>query len=288
MAVTDTVLLVAQGMTIAIRWPPVVLVLFLCALSVVLRQRNPPAARLFVSVAQICAFTYVGSVLTYGAMAASPFPLADALLSKADAALGFDWIAWFTWVNAHPSLHAVLAYAYASIPLQLTGLLVYFAYAEPERVDELLLAGILSIAIATPVMVLLPAVGAWSQHDVGIVEPWRGDILALRSHTLLTLGETAGIIAFPSYHATLGVLLANMARGRKWFLPVLTLNVLMIASVMSEGSHYGLDLLGGLVVAWVALAASRPILLSCREGAVATAAPKAAMTEGNVYTAPVS
>jgi len=109
-------------------------------------------------------------------------------------------------------------------------------------------------------MVLLPAVGAWSQHGVGIVEPWRADILALRSHALLTIGQTEGIITFPSFHATLGVLLANMARGRKWFLPVLVLNLLLIASVMSEGSHYAVDMVSGLVLAWVALAMSRATL----------------------------
>ncbi len=193
-------------------------------------------------------------------MAASPFPLADTLLSKADAALGVDRLAWLTWVNAHPSFHFVLKLAYASIPLQLVGLLVSFAYSDPGRIDELLLAGILSLAIATAIMVGLPAMGAWSPDSVDIVEPWRRDILALRSHTLLKLVETNGIIFFPSYHTVLGVLFANMARGRKWFLPVLVLNLLLIASVVSEGSHYGVDMLSGLAVAWISLAVVRSIL----------------------------
>jgi PAP2 superfamily len=242
---------------------------------------HPPAARLFTSGAQILALSYVGAILSYAAMAASPFPLADALLGQADAALGFDWVAWFTWINAHPTFHSALALSYASIPLQLTGLLIYFAYSDTTRVDELLLAGVLSIAIIIPVMVLLPAVGAWSQHGVGIVEPWRSDILALKSHTLLTIGEPEGIISFPSFHTILGVLFTNMARGRKWFLPVLVLNLLLIASVMSEGSHYGVDVLSGLAVAWMVLAASRPILRWCAVMQVCAVLPQSAITENS-------
>jgi PAP2 superfamily len=268
-------------MTVAINRAHVIIVIFLYTLSVVIQRRNPPAARLFISGAQILAFAYVGAVLSYAAMAASPFPLADTLLSQADAAMGFDWLAWITWVSIHPTFHIVLKLAYASIPLQLTGLIVYFAYTDPTRIDELVLAGILSAVIIIPLMVLLPAVGEWSHHGTGIVEPWRRDILALRSHTLLTIGEMDGIIFFPSFHTVLGVLLANMARGRKWFLPVLIVNLLLIASVVSEGSHYGVDILSGLAVAWMVLAASRPILRWCAVMQVGAVLPQSAITENS-------
>jgi hypothetical protein len=44
---------------------------------------------------------------------------------------------------------------------------------------------------------------------------------------------------------------------------MLILNLTLLASVMTEGAHYGVDMLGGLVVAWVAVAASRSILAWC-------------------------
>lgn len=263
MGAVDYILFAAQGMTVTIRWASVFGSIFLYGLSVVYRRRAPPVARAATSAAQIVAFSNVGAILTYAAMAASPFPMADALLSHADSAIGFDWIAWFNLVNDNPKLHFVLALAYASAPAQGIGLIAYFSRAEPKRVDEFLLAGILSIILIVPIMVLLPAVGAWSQHGVGLVEPWRGDILALRSHALPTVDEMQGIISFPSFHTVLGVLFANMARGRKWFLPMLVLNLTLLASVMSEGAHYGVDMLGGLAVAWVAVVASRSILRCC-------------------------
>jgi membrane-associated phospholipid phosphatase len=258
--VVDYILFTAQGMTAIISWWYVLFVATLYGLSVVIQQRVPPAARLLNAFAQIFGFSQVGAYLSYGAMAASPFPMADTLLARADAALGFGWLAWFTWIEAHPTLDFILAKSYASVPLQILVLVLYFAYADAKRIDELLLAAILSVPVIVCTMVLLPAVGAWSQHGIGIVEPWRADILALRSHTLVTVVEMKGIVAFPSFHTELGILLANMARGRKWFLPVLILNLALMASVITEGAHYGVDLLGGIVVALVAVVASQLIL----------------------------
>ena len=169
----------------------------------------------------------------------------DPLLSRADSAIGFNWPAWFELISANPRLHSALAYAYLSFPVQISVLILYFSYADPKRVHERLLAGMLSVLFIVPIMVLLPAVGAWSQYGVGVVEPWRHDILALRAHTLVTIGETKGIVSFPSFHTAMAVLLINMARGRKWSLPVLILNLLMIAAVPTEGAHYGVDVVSG-------------------------------------------
>jgi hypothetical protein len=259
-AVVDAVLLSANGIAIGLDCATVTLSLCLGGLSVAF-QRIPSMSLLCSSVAQSYAFSMIAGFLSYGALAASPFPLADGLLSRADAAIGFDWVAWFEWINANPNLHFVLAKAYLSIPFQIFGLLFYFSYADANRVHEFLLAGILTSFITVLIMVMLPAVGAWSQHNVGIIEIWRDDIIALRSHTLLTVSATKGIVSFPSYHTVMGVLLVNMTRGRRLFPPVLALNVLMIASVLSEGAHYGVDLLSGLAVAFVGLGATHFLLV---------------------------
>jgi hypothetical protein len=259
----DFVFFAAQGMTIAVNWRVPVFLMTLYALRKAVQRRYPSAACLVGAFAQIFTFCQLGGYLTYAVMAASPFPLADGLLSRADAAIGFDWLAWFMWLQAHPIPHLILAKAYGSVPLQAVVLLVYFAYADAKRVDETVLAIILSIAVILIAMFFMPAVGAWTQHGVGMTEPWRADILALRSHTLLKVVTTKGIVCFPSFHTVTGVLLMNMARGRKWFAPVAMINVLLIASVMSQGAHYGVDMLSGLAVASIAIAASRSILEWC-------------------------
>jgi hypothetical protein len=259
----DVVLFAAQGMTAIFHWSTAFYLIVLWGGAKIIERRIPPAARLTSAFAQLFAFCQVGSCLTYVAMAASPFPLADGLLSRWDSDLGFDWPAWFAWVHTHPAVHFIMVHAYASVTLQVLALLLYFSYVNADRVDELLLATILATAIIAPVNFLLPAIGAWSQHGVGI-EPWRGEILALRSHTLLIVDHTQGIITFPSFHTVCGVLLINMARGHRLFMPVLLLNVLLIASVMSVGAHYAVDMLSGLAVACIAIAAARSITAWCK------------------------
>ena len=91
-AAVDAMMLPAQGMTIASRWPSFGLVLLMCSLSALVRRRNPAAARLAGAVAQIWALSDAGAILSYTAMAATPFAMADAALARWDAALGFDWM----------------------------------------------------------------------------------------------------------------------------------------------------------------------------------------------------
>jgi len=275
--VIDGILLATQGMTVGAKWPAVTLLGLLWGTAVMFR-RIPSISLLLVSISQICAFTHIGAILTYAATAASPFPLADSLLSRADNAIGFNWPAWFDFINANPRLHSVLAYAYLSASAQVFALLFYFSYADGNRVHEVILAGILSILLIVPIMVLLPALGAWSQYGIGMAQPWRHDILGLRAHTLVEIGETVGIVSFPSFHTVLAVLFINMARGRTWFVPALILNLLMIASVPTEGAHYGVDVVSGLAVAFVALAVTRCVLARC-SGSVAPVASEAASTD---------
>src|SRR5262249_14466727 len=162
--------------------------------------------------------------------ATTPFPLADATLAHADAVFGFDWRAWFFWIHGNPVLHYALALAYHSIPIQLLVVIIYFAFSDPDLLAALVLGSIITIGSTMPGMIFLPAIGAWSEHGIGMTEPWKHDILALQAHELLIVENTQGIIAFPSFHAASAVLLANMARGRRIFVPVLLLNGLMIVS----------------------------------------------------------
>jgi len=255
----DVVLLIAQRMTLAVEWPTVAGVLFLYCLSIIYRYRSAKLAAVSLLATQLVAFSYVGAILTYLAMASTSQPMADDALAQADAALGFDWFSWFGFVSSHPKLKLLLALAYNSWPAQGLVLLGYQSVAEPKRAQEFLLAAMLSIIFITPLMVLLPAVG----HHIALAEPWRDDILALRDHSMRQIGAMQGIVTFPSFHTALGVLFPTMYRGRKWFLPVLALNLLMIASVMTEGAHYAVDMLAGAAIAFLALAAARFMRARC-------------------------
>jgi membrane-associated phospholipid phosphatase len=256
----DYCLLAAQGIGVTEIRLPLVAVITLCVASRLYRRRSPPIACLTTAVAQITAFSHVGALLTYAAMAATPAPLADALFNRADAAIGFNWLEWYQTIEAAPLVHFTLALAYASVPVQGVGLILYFSFKDERRVQEFLMAAIFAVLLITPIMMLLPAIGAWTQHGIGLVEPWRADILLLRSHTLTTIRQTQGIISFPSFHVILAVLLIYMARGCALFWPTVFVNVLMIVAVPTEGAHYGVDVLGGFAAAFVIIAATRALV----------------------------
>jgi hypothetical protein len=68
------------------------------------------------------------------------------------------------------------------------------------------------------------------------------------------MSDLKGIITFPSFHTSLGILLVYAYRGhRTWLAGSIALNGLMILSVPSEGGHY----LAGAAVAVLAIAAVR-------------------------------
>jgi hypothetical protein len=283
MAVLAAALYPIEGMSIAMDYRGIGLfLLVLAVLCGLTRHRYPAAAHIALTFAQIVAFAQAGTYLTYVVVAMTPFPLADAVLARADAFLGFDWRAWFMWVQDHQTLHWILARAYASIPLQLLVLIVYFAFADAERLDELMLGAIITIVLTLPGLIFLPAVGAWTGHGVGLNEPWKHDILALRAHELLVVANTQGIITCPSFHAASAVLLANMARRRRIFLPILLLNIVMIASVMSEGAHYFVDMLSGVFVALAAIVITRRVLGWCHGVPVSTSLAPWGRVEGLV------
>lgn len=211
-------------------------------------------------------FSLGGCILTY--LAATPaLPLQDTAYRAWDAAIGFDWAAWTAWIRRQPELRDVLRLAYGSLPLQIAGTAVILAFAgRTARNRQLLTAAAVGLLITTLVWTLLPAMGPFALQPLPGTLPadirYIPDVEALRAPgpDRFAVEELQGIIVFPSYHTVLGVLFVWAHRGLRWsFPPVLLLNVLMLASVPSEGGHYLVDLLAGLLVAAVAIAVARRI-----------------------------
>jgi hypothetical protein len=57
-----------------------------------------------------------------------------------------------------------------------------------------------------------------------------------------------GLVAFPSYHVGLSVIMMVAFRGvKRWFWPIVVLNTLVIMSTPIDGGHHLSDGLGGAV-----------------------------------------
>src|SRR5207237_10724371 len=98
-----------------------------------------------------------------------------------------------------------------------------------------------------------PCVEVPACHDAYIE-----DLVGLRHGSLpsLDIMLLKGVIAFPSFHAVLAVLFTYTHRGSRIFRPIAAFNALMLLSIPSEGGHYLVDIIGGVVVGGVAILAT--------------------------------
>jgi hypothetical protein len=209
-------------------------------------------------------FSLGGCLLTYLA-AVGGRPLQDAAFQATDAALGFDWGQWTAWIRERGWLRLALRLAYASLPLQIVVTVLVLAFTRTHRRNrELMLAATFAVLVTSVGYAWLPAMGPFATVPLPGTLPsdtvYIPHVEALRGPGpyRVDVVELQGIIVLPSYHTVLGVLFVWAHRGLPWSFPVfLVLNVLMLASVPSEGGHYLVDLLAGLVVALIAVVAAR-------------------------------
>ncbi len=189
-------------------------------------------------------------------------PLIDPLLAQADAALGVPYMAWFVWVEAHPQVAELLTSAYLTTWLQLVVCLVVLALGQQRaRLQELFWAIALALGVILPLSGAFPAQSAWVTYGLTArVPPWAMQWYPLfhgfQTGILRTIDLTSieGLITFPSFHTTMGILLTASLRPYRLVFPLaLALNALMIVSVPTQGGHYVVDVLAGAVVAGLAL-----------------------------------
>jgi hypothetical protein len=220
---------------------------------------------------QVLLFSAVGSILSY-LLAREGGALWDARLEAWDAALGFDWLAYVRLVDAQGWLVAPVRWAYASLVPQLIVLVLALGFSmQIARLRRLVFAAMLSGTITILLSALFPAVGYYVHHgltaaDFEHIRPWAGlvheaDFMALRNGTMtaLRLTEMQGIVTFPSYHAGLatvtlwGFWVSRLA-WLKW--PGTAVALATILATPIDGGHYLVDVLAGIAVGALAIAAA--------------------------------
>lgn len=209
------------------------------------------------------------------------FPLADSRLASADAAIGFDWLAYVRWVDDHPILLRLMGMTYQNLTLySCAAFLLLLVVQGTERAREFVLLFLGAAILTILVGMLMPARGAMLfyapspsifHHIVaaGMGTYFWPPIEALRSdpHHVLALDNLPGLVAIPSFHTAMGVIMIWCSRGvRRLFIASLALNTLMISGTPIYGGHYAVDILAGagMVLALVAIAHRRWIAASIR------------------------
>ena len=220
-------------------------------------------------------------------------PFADDLLLSWDRALGIDWLGYFEWVHAHPTLITLLDKSYTTLTflsvLALTGLIMmkqtlrarYFIEAFFVTAVLCVIVGAFFPAKAAVVTLLGdPSVYTNFPTPPGVYH--MDHLMLLRDPTaslVLHPANLPGLVTFPSFHTAAGVLLAIAYWRTPAFLPVAAYSFVMICSTPVFGGHYFIDILAGALVACViaALLAARPRFRSLFEAGT-RAAPASAKT----------
>ena len=218
----------------------------------------------------LTAATFVILPITY-VSARIGMPLTDAYLAEIDDALQVNWPAMVEFVDQHPTLAVALQLAYLSFRFQLVFLPLYFALFSTR--GQAIVFGYLAIAVVSSVVsVWFPAYGTYVTYGVGQSDlnaivlnaaySFIAEFDAVRSDPdfVMSLDRVEGILTFPSVHAGVALLCVWGAAGsRLLFWPLLVLNVAMAFAAITHGSHYVVDVVAGLVVAAVCIAAAARI-----------------------------
>ena len=272
LALVDLVAMIATGFRLAGHGAAVVAAVSASAwgLGYLYSTIRPDArlAALGFAAAYLIPFTVLAAILSYVGTSLDR-PLLDAQFARADAALGLDWMAVLAFSDGHPAVGTVLRIAYHSSMLQMVS--VFIVLAGTRQLDRL--AGFLTLFTATGIITILasiafPAAGAFVFHNppaelrdvvgqaAGI---WHLEHFeALRSGAMRTIRPDAieGLITFPSFHTALAIITTwAFWRTRYLALPVLGINILVIASTVPVGGHYFVDVFAGAAIAATCIAA---------------------------------
>lgn len=235
-------------------------------------RREPRLAAMLIGAGFLIGFTAAASVLNAMLVTIAGHRI-DALLARADLALGLHWPEMMRAVAAHPGLLWILQLAYGILlPEIALAVIVLGTLGRIASLYRFVLAVAIGALISIFLWTLFPAFGAMSVYAFDpamtaklhvAVDGAYGQTLIRMLHDgpgLIAPDSIKGMIGFPSYHAVLALLLIWYFRNVRWLRwPVLVANLVVIAATPIEGGHHWVDVFAAGPVAVLAVIAARRV-----------------------------
>ena len=232
------------------------------------RVRSAPhIAAMFFGTAFLIGFSGGLSILNYFLLTVARVRI-DTLLAHVDVALGVNWPALVTSMVAHPFANGALRIAYVSVLPQVALLVVYLGWKERSAdIYQFCLALGVGALITVAFWTVFPSFGAFSVYELPDAVS-RHLHLALDStyaHQLVGLlvngpgriapDQLKGLIGFPSFHATMAMLVVWYARSSRFlFWCLFAWNAAVLVSTPIHGGHHVIDVPAGVIVSAAAIA----------------------------------
>jgi hypothetical protein len=196
-------------------------------------------------------------------------PVIDLQLMAIDAQLGYIWPDFVERMAYWPWVGIALGHVYnSSVPQVALTIIILAAMNRSTDLHRFLFVGILTMAVIVPIWVIWPSVGpsayvtvpADIQSRIGLVFDADQGVhlaaLARNGLAVITPDQVNGVIAFPSFHMVMALMVAWFcwATPARW--PALLLNAAMVPATLSHGAHHLVDLMAATVLffacVWVA------------------------------------
>lgn len=218
-------------------------------------------------------FVPVSGVLSYLG-ATLRFPMQDATFVAIDRAMGFDWLAMVHWAADKPRLVEWLGLLYDKpfFVLPFAIMLLLIVTNRGDRFEELVGFVIISTVLSLAIGSCIPGISAFAYFQMpdeiaaAIGTPLgkaSGDAyFAIRNgvENWIDLSQPRALIAFPSYHTVVAVMLSLYVRHIRWLLVLMIpISAGIVISTPLIGGHYLIDTLGGIALAFFSCWAARRI-----------------------------
>lgn len=251
-AVADAFWARAIGFHLIVTWHDLKMPAAVLALTLTLRFFSFPRAALASELLSLwLVMAGVFQMLSYLCMASSG-PLVNSTLLSLDQRMGFDWLAGFHLVLAHPKVLWLFNQLYGSFTWQTLYFCVLMGLMNRAgRMRELIWVIFLCTIITDLGAMFFPALGPFYvfglTHNGGFLPDM--EHLISRRDLNFALAQMTGVISFPSFHTIMALAFVYGFRRLGLISWLVTLaNVVMLVSVPFIGGHYLTDMLGGAAV----------------------------------------
>ena len=207
----------------------------------------------------------------------------DLLLMRADSFFGYDWASFASVVAASPFWASLLKFVYLSSMPQLIAAIVILGFSnQKDQLHQFILTGVFAALMTIGFWGFFPSSGpaAYATLPPEISNGVRlvvGSEYGSELNRLIAEGvqklspsDSLGLIAFPSFHTVMALMVVVFLRGYKpGWLFVAALNLLMIPAILVHGGHHFVDLLGGIAVFGIAYYVAKKAASKTADGAIA-------------------